>query len=133
LVLVNADKNNYHQDLRSVTPEINKKRIKIDEPEYKVRPTKSSLIRERNVKNSLNLSGDSKMFNYEKRGLSPQKSNRDLNKKYQNDELNSLIQRYQDLNCIVETNDWAKLLRPKLKTVPQTIHCIEEILTARHS
>jgi len=73
------------------------------------------------------------MFNYEKRGLSPQKSNRDLNKKWQNEDLNSLLHRYQDLNYIIETNDFAKLFRPKLKTATQTIDCIEEILTARHS
>lgn len=133
LVLVNTDKQHFNMptEIRSATPEINKKRINIEEPTFKVRPTKSSLmLREKNNKSALNISGDLQSF---RRGLSPQKSTRDLGKKWQNDELQALVQRQPDLTSILDSNEWAKLLRPKLKTANQTIDCVEEIFTARHS
>lgn len=88
------------------------------------------MLREKTSKSMLNTSGD---INTTKRGLSPQKSTRDLNRKWQNEELSALVNRQHDLNAILDSNDWAKLLRPKLKTVSQTIDCVEEIFTARHS
>jgi len=72
LVLTNVEKN---PNIQPNTPEINKKRIKIDEPFYPIRPTKSTLIlRDANNKKINNN-------NIYKRETSPQKSYRDLNKK----------------------------------------------------